>query len=150
VRLQLKLSYAVCEKLCVPAVGEASLTLRHVASALDPELAAAEARVPKPEKIGADAPLAIRAVHRRPGTEHPKIVVDVAAPKDAPVDLFVEGPNLEWALPLPAPQPATSPGSKSFVFELDGLPPDTKADGAVLTFTLTAGGKAIEARARLD
>jgi DsbC/DsbD-like thiol-disulfide interchange protein len=134
----------------VPAEGQTSLTLRRTPSALDPELAAAEARVPKPQPIGADAPLAVRALHRQSGTGTPKIVVDVSAPKDAAVDLFVEGPTPDWALPLPEPQPNPPAGLRSFVFTLDGLPPDAKPDGAQLTFTLTAGGKAIETKAPLD
>jgi DsbC/DsbD-like thiol-disulfide interchange protein len=148
VALRLKISYAICEKLCVPAQGTAELTLARVASALDPELTEAEARVPQPTKIGADGPLAIRALRRDDKPGHPQVVVDVMAPKDVPVDLFVEGPTPEWALPLPEPRPGTGP--RSFVFELDGLPADTKPDGAMLTFTLTAGGKAIETKARLD
>jgi len=149
VRLHLKIGYAICEKLCVPAEGEAKLTLTQVASALDPTLKAAEARVPKPEKLGADAPLAVRAIHREDKPGHPLVVVDVAAPADARVDLFVEGPTPDWALPLPEPRPSTTAGLRSFAFELDGLPPDTKPDGALLTFTLSDGAKAIETKARL-
>src|SRR5215813_3095037 len=47
VQLRLKIDYAVCEKLCVPAEGHAELTLSASDSALDSALAAAEARVPK-------------------------------------------------------------------------------------------------------
>src|SRR5215475_2300855 len=47
VRLHLKIDYAVCEKLCVPAEGRAELALSPADSALDSALAAAEARVPK-------------------------------------------------------------------------------------------------------
>jgi DsbC/DsbD-like thiol-disulfide interchange protein len=149
VQLRLKLSYAICEKLCVPAEGQAELTLRPGPSTLDNELAVAEARVPKPEKVGAEAPLAIRAVRRVAEGDHGKIIVDVAAPKDVPVDLFAEGPTAEWALPLPEPRRSASPDLRSFAFELDGLPPDTKPEGAELTFTLTAGTQAIESKARL-
>src|SRR5262249_60554897 len=47
VRLRLKIDYAVCEKLCVPAEARAELTLSVADSALDAKLGAAEARVPK-------------------------------------------------------------------------------------------------------
>jgi len=47
VYLRMKIDYAVCEKLCVPAAGRAELTLSAADSALDSALAAAETRVPK-------------------------------------------------------------------------------------------------------
>src|SRR5512141_191985 len=47
VTLALKLDYAVCEKLCVPAQGSAALTLAAGDSAQDAALRAAEARVPR-------------------------------------------------------------------------------------------------------
>src|SRR5215467_9501820 len=47
VRLRLKIDYAVCEKLCVPAEGRAELTLAPAESAQDAALTAAEAHVPK-------------------------------------------------------------------------------------------------------
>src|SRR5437660_8042878 len=50
--LRLKLDYAVCEKLCVPAEAKAELALPGGASSQDTALAAAEARVPKKLKLG--------------------------------------------------------------------------------------------------
>src|ERR1041384_2210856 len=47
VRLRLKIDYAVCEKLCVPAEGRAELVLAPGNSAHNTDLSAAEARVPK-------------------------------------------------------------------------------------------------------
>ena len=43
----------------------------------------------------------ILAVQRVAGSGHERVVVEVAAPEGAPVDLFVEGPTPEWALPIP-------------------------------------------------
>src|SRR5215210_6467081 len=48
VTLRLKLSYAVCEKLCVPAEAKAELAIARGATAHDLALGVAEARVPKP------------------------------------------------------------------------------------------------------
>jgi DsbC/DsbD-like thiol-disulfide interchange protein len=149
VLLRLKLDYAVCEKLCVPAEGRAELTLDGAAPTFDAALAAAEATVPKPAKLGDKAPLAVRAVRREPGGDHPRIVVDVAAP-EAPLDLFAEGPTPEWALPLPEPAPGAPAGLHRFVFALDGVPPGASPKGAVLTLTLTSGPNAIEVTAHLD
>jgi DsbC/DsbD-like thiol-disulfide interchange protein len=47
VRLRVKVDYAVCEKLCVPAEGRAELTLVTGDSKHNPALTTAEARVPK-------------------------------------------------------------------------------------------------------
>ena len=148
--LHLKLGYAICEKLCVPAEATAQLGLAHVASAQDAALVAAEGRVPKKIKIGSDGPLAIRSVRREDGGARPRIVVEVAAPKDASVDLFVEGPTADWALPLPEPKGTTGSGLRQFLFELDGVPAGKQPEGAELTFTLTAGAEAVEVKTRLD
>jgi len=90
VLLRLKLDYAVCEKLCVPAEGRAELVLDGTPSAFDAALAKADALVPKPAKPGDDAPLAVRAVRQEPGGDRPRVVVDVAAPGNEPIELFAE------------------------------------------------------------
>ena len=92
--------------------------------------------------------LAILAVHR-PGGAHDRVLVEVAAPTGAPVDLFVEGPTPDWSLPLPQ-QTAADGAIRRFVFDLDGLPPGAKPDGAALTFTAVSGEEAIEVTAHLD
>lgn len=148
--LHLKLSYAVCEKLCVPAEASAQMTLAPAVSANDAVLAAAEARVPRPASIGDAGAVAVRQVRREDGGGKPRVVVEVAAPKDVPVDLFVEGPTPEWALPLPAPNASSPPGSRQFSFELDGLPAGAQPKGAVITFTLVTAAEAIEVKTRLD
>jgi hypothetical protein len=77
------------------------------------------------------------------------VVVEVAAPDGAPVDLFVEGPTPDWSLPIPEPS-GTGPGTRRFTFDLDGLPAGAGAKGAELTFTAISGDEAIEVAARLD
>jgi DsbC/DsbD-like thiol-disulfide interchange protein len=93
--------------------------------------------------------LAILGIHRQPGDAHDRVVVDVAAPEGVPVDLFVEGPTPDWSLPLPQ-QGAAHGAVRHFEFELDGLPPDAKAEGAALTLTAISGDDAIEVTAHLD
>jgi len=100
------------------------------------------------ESAKSDA-LAILAVHRQPGGAHDRVLVELAAPAAAPVDLFVEGPTPDWSLPLPQ-QTAADGGIRQFAFDLDGLPPGAKPDGAVLTFTAVSGEEAIEVTAHLD
>jgi DsbC/DsbD-like thiol-disulfide interchange protein len=150
VTLRLGIDYAICEKLCMPAKGEAALDLAGGGPANDAPLAAAQALVPRPAALGADAALAIRAVRREANGARPRIVVDVAAPAAVPLDLFVEGPTDDWALPLPEPIDGGAPGTsglRRFAFDLDGVPPGADTVGARLRFTLVSGDTAIEVTA---
>jgi DsbC/DsbD-like thiol-disulfide interchange protein len=150
VTLNLKLDYAVCEKLCVPAEAKLELLLTGAETANEAALDAAEARVPKAVAVGDGGTPSIRTVRREAGSGKPRVTVDVAAPAGAPVTLFAEGPTAQWALPLPEPMAGAPAGLQRFVFELDGLPPGEQASGAVLRLTAVAGDKAIEAPFRLD
>lgn len=148
VKLRVKLDYAVCEKLCVPAEANLELALSGADAANDMPLRAAEARVPKASSIGGEGMPLIRAIRREAGAGKARVVVDVAA--DAPVTLFAEGPTAQWALPLPQPVSGAPAGLQRFAFELDGLPPGEKPEGATLRLTAVSGDKAIEVAFRLD
>jgi DsbC/DsbD-like thiol-disulfide interchange protein len=150
VTLRLKLDYAACEKLCVPAKAAAELVLTGGASEHESVLGAAEARVPKSVAVGDPKAPAIRAIRRESNGSKSRVVVDVAAPDGAAVDLFAEGPTPLWALPLPAPISGAPAGLRRFAFTIDGVPPGEKADGVDIRLTMTAGGQAIEAVHRLD
>ncbi len=148
VTLRAEINYAVCEKLCIPVEASAELGFNNVASTEDANLRAALDTVPKPANIGDPNPLTIRDVKRDGAT---KVIVDVVAPADARnVNLFVEGPTLDWALPIPALVEHSPPGVKRFAFELDGLPPGAKPDGAALKFTLVGPDKSYEFNTKLD
>lgn len=148
--LRVKFDYAVCEKLCVPADANLELKLTGTQNTNDSAVSAAEAQVPKLVLIGDSGVPAIRAVRREAGAGKPKIVVDVAVPAGLPVNLFAEGPNAKWALPLPEPVPGAPAGLERFSFDLDGLPSGESGAGADLRLTAVAGDKAIEAVFRLD
>ena len=151
--LHVKVGYAVCGNLCIPAEADLKLRLSGEAGTEELALVAAEARVPRRVSLGAGGALAVRSVRRQPGGAHERVVVEVAAPQGAPVDLFVEGPTPDWALPLPEPSgpaAATAAPTRLFAFDLDGLPPDAHAKGAALTFTAVSGGDAIEVATHLD
>jgi DsbC/DsbD-like thiol-disulfide interchange protein len=150
VTLKLKLDYAVCEKLCVPAEAKAELVLSGAPSSQDMALTNAEAQVPKRHALGDGKALVIRAARREPGPQHGRVVVDVATPAGGTVDLFAEGPTPQWALPLPTPVDGAPDGIKRFTFDLDGAPPDTKYDGATVTLTAVGDQGAIEVAIRLD
>jgi DsbC/DsbD-like thiol-disulfide interchange protein len=147
VELTLKLDYAICEKLCVPAEARAKLTLSGATSAFEAALAAAEARVPVLAGIG-DGAFAIRAVKQDKTGDRPRVLVDVAA--SDPVNLLAEGPTPDWALPVPEPVAGAAPGLRRFAFDLDGLPTGASATGAVLRLTLISATAAIEVSTPLD
>ena len=149
VTLRLDLQYAICEKVCVPVEAAAELSPDSSTSSHDDVLAAAEAKVPVLTPLGSGTEIAIRRVARDPADKR-RVVVDIAAPENAKVDLFVEGPSPDWALPLPVPVPGAAPGLRRFTFDLEGLPPGARADGAKLTLTAVAGTRAIEVHAALD
>ncbi|SDG81106.1 Thiol-disulfide interchange protein, contains DsbC and DsbD domains [Bradyrhizobium sp. Rc2d] len=148
VTLRAEINYAVCEKLCIPVEARAELGFNSVASTEDANLRAALDTVPKPANIGDPNPLTIRDVKRDGAT---KVVVDVVAPAEARnVNLFVEGPTPDWALPIPAPVQPSPADVKRFSFELEGLPPGAKPDGAALKFTLVGPDKSYEFNANLE
>ena len=144
VALVVKADYAVCEKICIPAEGKAELNVTGKPGGQEGWLKQNEMLVPSAAQIGAGETLAVRAVKR----EDKRILVDVAAP--GAVELFAEGPAADWALPVPSPVDGAPAGQQRFVFELDGLPPNVKPDGATLMLTAVSDGQAIEVPYRLD
>lgn len=147
--IHLKLAYAVCEKLCIPANANLKLALPGMSSANERVLIAAEMRVPRSVPLGAGNSLAIRSVHRERGDGLDRVVVDVAAPDGAPVDLFAEGPTPDWSLPLPELTGSES-GTWRFAFDLAGFPPGAHVEGATLTLTAVSADDAIEVVAHID
>jgi hypothetical protein len=100
--------------------------------------------------LGARIGLAIRSAHLEQGGGHERVIVEVAAPEETAIDLFVEGPTPDWALPLPDPidpAPGGTPGVRRFSFDLYGLPPGAPA---ALTFTTVSPNDAIEVSASLN
>ena len=146
VTLRAAVNYAVCEKLCIPVEANAELAFTSVASTEDSELFAALDTVPKPAQIGDPNPLTIRDVKR----DGKSVLVDVVTPDARGLSLFVEGPTPDWALPVPALIEPSPPGVKRFAFELDGLPPGAKPEGAALKLTLVGGDRAYEFNINLD
>ena len=144
VTLRAKIDYAVCEKLCVPVEARSELPL--AGGSDNAALSAAEARVPKPMSA-AEAGLSVRRAGGN--TRKPLVVVELATSQ--PVEIYVEGPNADWALPIPKPAQGAPAGRQQFGFELDGLPPGTDPRSSVdLIFTVISGGRASEIKTRLD
>ncbi len=147
VTLRADINYAVCEKLCIPVEASAELAITSVASTEDSALFAALDTVPKPANVGDPNPLTIRDVKREGKST---VVVNVAVPDTRAVNLFVEGPTPDWALPVPKLLEHSPPGVKRFAFELDGLPPGTNPEGAALKLTLVGSDRAYEFNTNLD
>jgi DsbC/DsbD-like thiol-disulfide interchange protein len=150
--LHAKVAYAICGKFCLPAEANLELALSGKAGASELTLIAAEARVPRRVPLGAGAGLTIRSVHREASEGRQRVVVEVAVPNGTPLDLLVEGPMPDWALP-PLESITAAPdiaGIRQFTFDLDGLPPGAHTDGATLTFTAVSPDDAIEVAAPLN
>lgn len=148
VTLRAKISYAVCEKICIPVEASTELTFASVASTEDSVLFAALDTVPKPASVGDPNPLTIRDVEREGKST---VLVDVIAPDAKAVNLFVEGPTPDWALPVPKLLEHGPPGVKRFAFKLDGAPPPgINPEGAALKLTLVGGDRSYEFNINLE
>jgi DsbC/DsbD-like thiol-disulfide interchange protein len=148
VRLKLKLDFAVCEKLCVPADAELMLEIPAGESAPLGLLDEAGRRVPRRISLGDNAGgLAVTRVGLERGAA-PQVLIEGSAPEGS-VDLFAEGPDDRWALPLPE-KIESKDGKLRFQLVIDGAPPGGPPIPSKLVLTLIAGGKAIEVEAPLD
>jgi DsbC/DsbD-like thiol-disulfide interchange protein len=147
VTLRANINYAVCEKICIPVEASTELTFASVASTEDSVLFAALDTVPKPASVGDPNPLTIRDVKREGKST---VLIDVLSPDARTVNLFVEGPTPDWALPVPKLVEHGPPGIKRFSFELDGVPPGVNPEGAALKLTLVGGDRSYEFNINLD
>ena len=89
--------------------------------------------------------------HRVTKGAKPMVAVDLGAPAGKTIEVFVEGPTPQWALPIPKPVTSAQAGRAQFSFELDGLPPGVDPKGPLdLTFTVVTGERAAEVKTHLD
>lgn len=135
-RLDLIMDFAVCESLCMPANARLALELDNVADGpVAQRIAAARAKVPEPVALGAEGTPAILSARLDREASPPRLVVEarVSTPM---ADLFVEGPDSHWALPLPQ-KTALPDGLARFTLPLEGVPPGADLKRAPLTFTLS-------------
>jgi hypothetical protein len=66
------------------------------------------------------------------------------------VDLFADGPNERWSLPLPEQVAGGGDGVRRFAFAIDGVPPGAETAGAQITLTAVSASDAIEVAFHLD
>jgi DsbC/DsbD-like thiol-disulfide interchange protein len=146
VKLALKLDFAVCEKICIPADAKLSAVVP-VAGESIPALDAAKARVPRRAKLGEGGGLGVLSVKLERGAV-PRALIEVAVPGGS-FDLFAEGPDESWALPVPE-RVSAGGGRARFLLSLEGAPPGADPVPARLRLTLVVGKDAVEVTAPLD
>ena len=137
VSLALKLDYATCDKICIPARAELSLDLtpgarRSEESAL---LQAWVERIPRPAGDPA-APRPLLTPAEKPNAWHVRFA------GQAPADLFAEGPD-DWFFD-------TKRSADGFDLILAQKPADAPAGSVEVILTMVSGDRAFEARAPLD
>lgn len=152
IKLDLKLDFAVCEKLCVPAKAEATLSIPVESGDLSEALEQAIATVPVRTTLGANADkpdaLAVMNIRIEHG-EKPRAIIAVKAPAGSKPQLFAEGPDDHWALPLPE-NIGSEDGLTRFALSFDGAPPGAKPIPSKLIVTLIAEGGATEVEIPLE
>ena len=148
VKLSLRLEYAACAKICIPAEARVRLDVPAGGAAPVPALVAAEAKVPRRVKLGEAGSLAITGVKLERGAV-PRVLVTAKVPPGSKSDLFAEGPSAEWALPVPEKLSAEA-ALVRFAFPLEGAPTGTAPIPPTLRLTLVAGEQAIEVDVALD
>lgn len=146
VRLALKLDYAVCEKLCIPAHAELALDwpADSAASPHATRIREAMARVPRLLAADASGPLSIAGAVLRMEAGSPVLAVTVRRSAEGVADLFVEAPS-PWLWGLPQPAVGAGAGGTT-LFE---VPCHERAEGAQnvdLVLTAIAKGDAAETR----
>lgn len=148
VMLILRLSYAVCDKICVPATGEAQLWLEPgVTSVTSPRLDSYEVRVPQRVKVGQQRE-GINVLEVRPGQNTPSLRMTMQPAANGTIeDVFVEGPG-SWA--FERPRFVTAPDGKVTAV-LRVLERPKSASGPV-PFVVTVRGNtgAVETRFELE
>lgn len=152
VTLKLKLDFATCEKLCIPA--DANLSLSFSAKdAIEPALTGAEKTVPERQDKSKPLPLAVLSARlergKKPDGSDSRILVEVLARTPGKLDLFAEGPNEEWTFALPE-LVSNEAGHAVFAIPLDGSRLGNAEVPPKLRLTLVAGAQAIEHEIPLD
>ncbi len=152
VTLKLKLDFATCEKLCIPAQATPLLTFSANASA-EPSLADAQKRVPEIQDVNKPRPLAILGAKVERGKEadgsDSRIIVTALARTIGKLELFAEGPDEEWTLSLPQLL-KNEAGHATFAIPLQGSRLGTSGAPPRVRLTLVTGEQAIEAEIPLD
>ena len=149
-RLKLKIDYGICAELCVPALGEAELSLLPNAAATPhrERVEAALGRVPQSAQLGDGVLPGIIGVESDAKESALRVKVGHLA-GSGDTDLFVEGPK-GWYFGQPILSGATGGAELDWVVPVEQKPEDGRLAGLALTLTAVAGAKATETSIRLD
>ena len=149
VKLRLNLDYAICEKLCVPAQGQAELVIKP-GSAAEPAIAAGrqDRAETTPDRRECRAIGKVRDARRQgQAAAHP---CRCRSPRGHAAGCLCRGSGTGLGAARSRKVEGAPDGLQRFVFALDGLPPGASARGADLKITAVAGTDAIETTYRLD
>jgi suppressor for copper-sensitivity B len=138
VLLKLELDYAVCEKLCIPAQGAASLPLHPERTRQIARIAAFDARTPRRIAMGeSQGGLGLKRASTTRDGKGRTLHLLMSAPAGATIeDVFVEGPDM-WLFGKPA---LTQAGDGAWTAEVPLIDrPATSSGAANLLVTLIAG-----------
>lgn len=145
VKLVLKLDYAVCEKICIPAAGEAALVLGAGPTTETARIAAFKARVPV-DAAKIEGKTEIKVLHGPSGQI--KLLLTVTLPDNRrPADIFVEGPDA-WAFGRPHFKP--SPDNQIIAMVEVTDKPKSVTGPVPLVITLGIPDQSTETRLDLD
>lgn len=150
--LDLDVQIGLCHDVCVPMSAHLTATLSAttpVDAAVRDRLAAARARLPIPAEKGV-APWVMSIERDRDATAG-ALLVAVKMPREEgdDRDVLVEGPNGDWALPMPA-RIAAGGGREIWRFDLDGIPRGARLEGSRLRFTMRLRDRVVEQQVTLD
>jgi DsbC/DsbD-like thiol-disulfide interchange protein len=152
VKLKLKMDFAVCEKLCVPADAAMELDIPLESGDLSEILEQAESLVPRRAMLGEgmDKPgtLSVASIRIEHGAK-PRAIISVSAPEGSAPRLYAEGPTDKWALPLPE-KIGEADGLTRFALPFDGAPPGVKQIPQKIVVTLAADNDAVEVEIPLE
>lgn len=148
VKLHLKVDFAVCEKLCVPADAQMNLDIQPERGSLSEILEQAATSVPRRAALGQGGALSIESIRIEHGNK-PRAIIAVKAPAESAPVLFAEGPDDRWALPLPEKIDSTD-GTTRFSLAFDGAPPGAQQIPRKMLLTLAIPDDAIEVEIPLE
>ncbi|HEX5957621.1 MAG TPA: protein-disulfide reductase DsbD domain-containing protein [Hyphomicrobiaceae bacterium] len=148
VALKLALELGICREICIPATASFTLTIPPpLAARSEGSIAAAIARVPRPEAGRHASDPELKAVAIEGGNAKPRLTIAAQFHGAANADVFVEAPEGLY-VSLPRKKAQGADGSVHFETELAG---DVARDlkGKTLTLTLVSDQGATEARRTL-
>lgn len=151
--LDLRMDYAVCEQVCIPAHAEARLPLggARLSTPQGLRIQEAMAEVPEAKDLSGSATPGIRSVRAAP--DGGIVVVEAQVPDTRGlVDIFAEGPEgWTFSAPLAMATEAIPGGHRvTYRIKVDARPSGGTLADLPVTLTMVAGSDALEVRTRLD